>query len=332
MPHSSDPAADAHRVRNADDFLYPPIEARESGYLAVDPPHAIYWEESGAVDGLPVVFLHGGPGSGTSPRHRRFFDPDRYRILLHDQRGAGRSTPFAELEGNSTQALVADIERLREARGIDKWVVFGGSWGSTLALAYAQAHPDRCLGLIVRGIFLGEAAEIDWFMRGMGLLAPQAWRDFAGMLPETERGDLLGSYLRRLNDPDPAVSGPAAIAWGLYESRCSTLYPNPDLESEMTGDAKALALARIEAHYFAERLFLEEGQLIAGMPAMAHLPGIIVQGRYDILCPLDAADRLHRAWPGSDLIVVPDAGHSAFEPSLARELVAAADRMAYRLR
>ena len=328
----ADPTADAHRARDADEFLYPPIEVRESGHLAVEAPHAIYWEESGAPGGLPVVFLHGGPGSGTSPRHRRFFDPAIYRIVLHDQRGAGRSTPFAELSGNTTQALVADIERLREARGIDRWVVFGGSWGSTLALAYAQAHPDRCLGVIVRGIFLGEDAEIDWFMHGLRTLAPEAWRDFSEFLPPAERGDLLGAYMRRLNDPDPAVNGPAAIAWGLYESRSSSLYPNPDLVAEMTGDDKALAMSRIEAAYFVARLFLAPGQLLAGVPAIRHLPATIVQGRYDLLCPLEVADRLHRAWPEAEYMVVPDAGHSAFEPSIARELVAATDRMATKLR
>jgi proline iminopeptidase len=332
MPNDRpDPVADAHRARNADDFLYPPIEARESGFLAVDPPHQIYWDESGAPDGVPVVFLHGGPGSGTSPRHRRFFDPARWRIVLHDQRGAGRSTPFAELGGNTTQALVADIERLREARGVEKWVVFGGSWGSTLALAYAQAHPDRCLGLIVRGIFLGEDSEVDWFMHGLRILAPEAWNAFAEALPPAERGDLLGSYMRRLNDPEPAVNGPAAVAWGLYESSSSSLYPNPDLVAQMTADDTALAMSRIEAAYFVNRLFLKPGQLIEGVPAIRHIPGTIVQGRYDLLCPLAVADRLHRAWPEAEYVVVPDAGHSAFEPSIARELVAATDRMAARL-
>jgi len=317
-----------HRARNADDALFPPIEAYATGRLAVDDLHELWWEEAGSADGLPVVFLHGGPGGGCSPRHRRLFDPARWRVVLHDQRGAGQSTPFAELRDNTTQDLVADIERLREACGIDRWVVFGGSWGSTLALAYAEAHPERCLGLILRGIFLGAASEVDWFMEGVRMMSPEAWRDFAEFLPADERGDLLGAYCRRLTDPDPAVHEPAAVAWSLYEAKSSTLYPETELEEEMSSAAKALALARIEAHYFANRLFLEPDQLLNGVPKIRHLPATIVQGRYDLLCPIATSQALHESWPEAHYELVADAGHSAFEPSIASALVAATERMA----
>ena len=328
---SDDAITAAHRGRNADDYLFPPIEVYASGRLAVEDPHELYWEEAGHPEGVPVVFLHGGPGSGCSPKHRRFFDPKAWRVVIHDQRGAGRSTPFGEVSGNSTQALVADIERLRVERGIEKWVVFGGSWGSTLALAYAQAHPDRCLGLIIRGIFLGSDFEIDWFMTGIGTLSPVPWKAFAETLPKGERGDLLGNYMRRLNDPDPAVNEPAALAWSRYEAESSTLYPEDELVEEMTGPGKALALARIEAHYFVNRCFLAPGQLMDGVPTIRHIPTTVVQGRYDLLCPIVTSEALHAAWPEAEYVLVPDAGHSAFEPSITRELVAATERMKTRL-
>lgn len=322
-----DPAADAHRARKAEDWLFPPIEAYAEGRLKVSDLHELHWEEAGNPRGLPVAFLHGGPGAGCSDKHRRFFDPRAWRVVLHDQRGAGRSTPYAEMRDNSTQALVADLERLREARGIDRWVVFGGSWGSTLALAYAQAHPQRCLGLILRGIFLGEDAEVDWFMRGIRVMSPGAWRDFRQALPPVERMDMLEAYVRRLNDPDPAVHGPAALAWSRYEARSSSLYPEDDLVEEMSSAAKALALSRIEANYFDQRMFLEPGELLVGVDRIRHLPATIVQGRYDLVCPMAAADTLALAWPEAEYVLVPDAGHSAFEPSIARELVAATERM-----
>jgi proline iminopeptidase len=314
----------------ADDHLFPPIEARLTGRLAVDPPHELYWEESGAADGLPVVFLHGGPGSGVSPKHRQFFDPAAWRIVLFDQRGAGRSTPMGELDGNTTQALVADIERLRIERGIERWVVFGGSWGSTLALAYAEAHPESCLGLIVRGIFLGAPEENAWFMQGLKLFSPAAWADFAEAAGG-QGGDLLERYQRLLASDDPPVRTAAARAWGLYEARSSTLLPNPQLEAEMSGD-KAVALARIEAHYFAHDCFLKPGQLLRDVEKIRHLSGVIVQGRYDLLCPLAVAHSLHEAWPEAELVVVPDAGHSAFEPSITAALVAATERMKTQVR
>jgi proline iminopeptidase len=328
------PAAPAYASRLAAcaDPLYPEIDPHATGWLAVDPPHALYWECSGNPAGVPVVFLHGGPGGGCLPHHRRFFDPSFWRIVLIDQRGAGRSTPAAELAGNTTPALVADLERLRVHLGIDRWLVFGGSWGSTLALAYAEAHPPRCLGLALRGIFLARPQEIDWFMHGMRHVFPEAWRAFAGFLPETERDDLLGHYYRRLTDPEPAVHLAAAQAWDRYESACSTLLPPDAPPRKSGGEASSLPIARIEAHYFVHRAFLDADQLLRDLPRIRHLPCTIVQGRYDIVCPPVTADELARAWPEAEYIVVPDAGHSVREPGIARELVAAVERMRARFR
>jgi proline iminopeptidase len=311
--------------------LFPEIDPYATGRLAVDAPHVLHWETCGRADGVPVVFLHGGPGGGCLPHHRRYFDPSFWRIVLLDQRGAGRSTPVAEVEGNTTQALVADLERLRAHLRIDRWLVFGGSWGSTLALAYAQAHPERCLGLVLRGIFLAQRAEIDWFMHGMRHVFPEAWRAFAEFLPEAERKDLLVGYYRRLINPDPAVHLPAAHAWDRYEGACSTLLPGSDSAPKFDSDAAALAIARIEAHYFVHDAFLEPGALVAGLPRIRHLPCTIVQGRYDIVCPPVTADTLARAWPEAEYVVVPDAGHSVREPGISRELVAAVKRMQGRL-
>jgi proline iminopeptidase len=310
-----------------DSVLFPETDPYVSGRLAVDSLHTLYWESCGRADGVPVVFLHGGPGGGCLPHHRRYFDPSFWRIVLVDQRGAGRSTPVAELEGNTTQALVADLDRLRAHLKIDRWLVFGGSWGSTLALAYSEAHPQRCLGLVLRGIFLAQRAEIDWFMQGMRQIFPEAWRAFAGFLPEAERGNLLVSYYRRLVDPDPAVHLPAAHAWDRYEGACSTLLPGNDPAPKFDSDAAALAIARIEAHYFVHDAFLQQGELLAGLPRIRHLPCTIVQGRYDIVCPPITAELLARAWPESEYVVVPDAGHSVREPGITRELVAAVKRM-----
>lgn len=303
--------------------LFPAADPHASGFLTVDWPHSVYWEESGNPDGTPVLFLHGGPGAGTSPMHRRFFDPAHYRIILTDQRGAGRSTPLAETSSNTTEALVRDLETLREARGIDRWVLFGGSWGSSLALAYAQAHPGRVTGLILRGIFLCEASEIDWFMNGMKHFFPEAYRRFLEALPMEERADPLESYWRRLIDRDPLVHMPAARAWGRYEAECSTLKPNPDMVQAFCEGPSALALARLEVHYFRNRLFLEEGQLLRQMPKIAHLPGVIVQGRYDVICPPISACKLANAWPRAELQIIPDAGHSATEPGITAALIAA---------
>ena len=311
---------------NRSHSLFPDIEPYANGWLAVDHRHQLYWETCGNPRGVPLVFLHGGPGGGCLPHHRRFFDPAFWRIALFDQRGAGRSTPVAEITDNTTPHLVADLERLRAHLGVDRWLVFGGSWGSTLALAYAEAHAERCLGLVLRGIFLARPAEIDWFMQGMRQIFPEAWRAFAGFLPESERDDLLASYHRRLVDPDPAVHMPAAQAWDRYEGACSTLLPQ-EAAPQFETDSGALAIARIEAHYFVHGAFLDDNQLLRDIGHIRHLPCTIVQGRYDIVCPPVTADALARAWPEAELVVVPDAGHSVREPGITRELVAAVERM-----
>ncbi len=306
--------------------LYPPIEPFETGRLERDPPHALYWEQSGRPDGQPVVFLHGGPGAGASPEHRRFFDPAHYRIVVFDQRGAGRSNPLGELSANTTPHLIADIEALRERLGIERWLVFGGSWGSTLAIAYAEAHPERVTGLVLRGIFLCRKQEIDWFLYGMRWIFPEIWRRFAEAVPEAERDDLLGAYHRRLVDPDPEVHMPAARSWSTYEGACSTLRPSPETVAAFGEDTMALGLARIEAHYFKNGIFLEDGALLDNVERMRRIPGTIVQGRYDVVCPIATADEFARAWPEADYVIVPDAGHSAMEPGIRRALVAATER------
>ena len=306
--------------------LFPPIEPYQSGMLRVDETHIVYWEQSGNPAGVPVVFLHGGPGAGASPTHRRFFDPDHYRIVIFDQRGAGRSRPLGETRANTTPLLIDDIERLREILGIGRWHVFGGSWGSTLALAYAETHPDRCLSLSLRGIFLMRRSEIEWFLTGMGTVFPEAAAAFAGFLPEAERGDPLEAYWRRLNHADPAVRIAAARAWSIYEGSCSSLLPNPELIAAASEDSHALGLARIEAHYFRNNLFQPENRLLDELRRIRHLPAVIVQGRYDIVCPIVTADTLARAWPEADYRVIPDAGHSAMEPGIRSALVQATER------
>jgi proline iminopeptidase len=306
--------------------LFPPIDPYQTGMMQVDDLHTIYWEQSGNPEGVPVLFLHGGPGAGASPTHRRFFDPAHYRIVIFDQRGAGRSTPAGETRNNTTELLIRDIEQLREQLGIDRWHVFGGSWGSTLALAYAQAHPRRCLGLILRGIFLMRRCEIEWFLYSMRMIFPEAWAEFAGRIPEEERGDLLEAYHRRLNAPDPAQRTAAAKTWSIYEGACSTLLPSPALVSASSEDNHALGLARIEAHYFRNNLFTPEDRLLREVDRIRDIPTVIVQGRYDIVCPVVTAEELHRAWPEAEYIVVPDAGHSAMEPGIRAALVAAVER------
>jgi len=305
--------------------LFPPIEPSRTGMLELEAPHRMYYEESGNPKGVPVVFLHGGPGAGSSAVHRQFFDPAYYRIVVYDQRGAGRSTPLGCLENNTTPALVADLERLREHLAIERWMVFGGSWGSTLALAYAEHHPGRCLALVLRGIFLCRKSEIDWFLYGLRAIFPEAWRAFAGFIPEAERADLLAAYHRRLVDPDPAVHMPAARSWSVYEGSCSTLLPNPALVADFASDRVALGLARIEAHYFVNDIFLPENFLLDHAARLKDIPGVIVQGRYDIVCPAISADDLHRAWPEAEYAIVADAGHSAFEPGIRSRLVAATE-------
>jgi proline iminopeptidase len=307
--------------------LYPAIEPYRTGRLRLDGHHTMYWEESGNPRGAPVLFLHGGPGAGATPVHRRFFDPDHWRIVIFDQRGAGRSTPLGETKYNSPAHLVADIERLRIALGIDKWLVFGGSWGSTLALDYAETHPRHCAGLILRGIFLCRAAEVAWFLYGIRRIFPEAWRAFSEFLPEAERGDLLAGYYNRLIDVDPRVHLPAARAWSAYEGACSTLLPNPETVAAFSDDRLALGLARIEAHFFSRHLYTGASDLIARLGAIRDLPAIIVQGRYDMVCPIASADLLAGAWPEAEYRIVPDAGHSAMEPGIREQLVLATDRM-----
>jgi proline iminopeptidase len=303
--------------------LYPPIEPNRQGWLPVSPLHRLYWEESGSPRGVAVVFLHGGPGAGCAPVHRRFFDPQHYRIVLFDQRGAGRSVPNGEIAENSTPDLIADVERLRRHLGIERWLVFGGSWGSTLALAYGQAHPERCLGFVLRGVFLFRADEVTWFIEEMGRFFPAAGRAFRQLIPEAERNDLLAAYYRRLTDSDPAVYLPAAQAWCNYEESCSRLIAEP---CEPRSSPAALAMARIEAHYMMHKGFLDEDQLLRNIGCLHGRPATIVQGRYDMVCPIATADELARAWPGATLQVVPNAGHSAMEPGIRAGLVAATNR------
>jgi proline iminopeptidase len=301
--------------------LYPPIEPYQTGRLRLDDIHTMYWEQSGNPDGVPVVFLHGGPGAGATPVHRRFFDPRRYRIVVFDQRGSGRSTPVGELRRNTTQYLIADMERLRTELGIERWLVFGGSWGSTLALAYGEVHPERCLGFVLRGIFLARPHEIEWFLYGLRNVFPEAWRKFVTPIPEAERDDLLGAFHRRLTDPDPQVHLAAARAWSTYEGSCSTLVPSPETVAAFGEANMAFGLARIETHYFIEDDFLHDGRLLRDLGRIRHLPATIVQGRYDMICPIVTADELARAWPEAEYVIVPDAGHSALDPGIRAALV-----------
>jgi proline iminopeptidase len=312
----------------SDEQMYPAIEANRTGRLKVSNLHDLYWEESGNPEGKPVVFLHGGPGGGTDPRYRRFFDPKAYRIVMFDQRGCGQSTPHACLEENTTWDLVADMERLREHLGIERWQVFGGSWGSTLALAYAETHPARVTELVLRGIFLLRKQEIDWFyQRGCSAIYPDAWEHYLAPIPEAERGDLLGAFHRRLTSDDPQVRLDAARAWSVWEGSTSKLLPDADMIKRFSGDRFAEAFARIECHYFVNKGFFErDAQLIEDAHRLKDIPAVIVQGRYDVVCPMESAWALHRAWPEADFVVVADAGHSMHEPGITRALIEATDR------
>lgn len=309
-----------------DQILFPPLPSYRDGMLAVDTLHTLYWEESGNPEGVPVLFLHGGPGSGSSPRHRQFFDPTHYRIVLFDQRGAGRSTPLGESRFNTTSLLIDDIERLRQLLGIEQWLLFGGSWGSTLALAYAQAHPARCLGLILRGIFLCSRSEIDWFLYGIEQFFPEAHAEFVEPIPVTERHDLLQAYRCRLFSEDADVVRPAARAWSRYEGQCLYLEPEAQAIDAFSSDAISLGVGRLEAHYFLHGGFLAPGQLLSQVSRIAHLPAIIIQGRYDVVCPPVSAYRLHQAWPEAQWQMIGAAGHAGFEPNIARALVTATER------
>jgi proline iminopeptidase len=313
---------------------YPEIEPYDSGMLDVGDGQHLYWEVSGNPEGKPVVFLHGGPGGEVSPRHRRAFDPEKYRIILFDQRGAGNSRPHASDPGynlavNTTWHLVADIERLREHCGVDRWQVFGGSWGSTLALAYAQTHPTRVTELVLRGIFTLRTSELDWFYEGpAGQIFPDVWEQFEAQIPVAERGSFIQAYHRRLNDPDPAVHEPAAVAWSTWESSAITLLPHPEIVETFTNPHFALAFARIENHYFVNKGWMDDGQLLANAHLLRDIPTVIVQGRYDICTPPVTAWDLHRALPEAQFILVPDAGHSFDEPGILSALIEATDRFA----
>jgi len=306
--------------------LYPAIEPYESGHVDVGDGHSIYYELCGNPKGQPVVFLHGGPGSGCSPEHRRFFDPRRYRILLFDQRGCGRSTPIASIQANTTQHLIRDIELFRTRLGVKKWVVFGGSWGSTLALAYAGAHPEACTALVLRGIWLCRRSDLQWWLYGVRTIFTEFWDEFAGYLPEAERGDILEGYFRRMVDPDPKVHMPAAANWKTYESRIASLIPKTGAEKPQTPNT--LAMSRIESHYMRNDVFLPENAILKSVARIRHVPGVIVHGRYDVICPAEGAVALSRAWPEAQLTMVPNAGHSAMEPGIRKALIAATDRFA----
>ena len=310
--------------------LYPSIEPFDTGRLKVSPIHELYYEQVGNPNGQPAVFLHGGPGGGLTTDYRRYFDPEHYRLVLFDQRGSGNSTPHASLEDNTTWHLVEDIERIREHFGIDRWLVFGGSWGSTLALTYAETHPDRVTALVLRGIFLCRPREIKWFYQegeGASAIFPDTWEHYAKVIPEAERGDMLGAYHRRLMSDDESVRLEAARAWSIWEGSTSKLFPDSNLIDQYGEPHKALSLARIECHYFVNNIFFDsDNYLIDNVGKIRHIPAVIVQGRYDIVCPIMSAWDLHRAWPEADLKIIPDAGHSITEPGIISALVEATDR------
>lgn len=308
--------------------LYPSVEPRASGYLRVSQAHEIYWEECGNPEGKPAVFLHGGPGAGADTRARQFFDPDAYRIVVFDQRGCGRSRPHASLVDNTTWDLVEDIERLRAHLQIEKWLVFGGSWGSTLALAYAQTHPQRVSELVLRGIFLLRRWELEWFyQKGASAIFPDRWEHYLAAIPPAERNDLISAFYRRLIGDEREQQVAAARAWSVWEASTSFMRANDDNIAKWEEENFAIAVARIECHYFVNRGFFEdENQLLRNVDRIRHIPAVIVQGRYDIVCPMQSAWDLHKAWPEAELRIVPDAGHSAFESGNTHELICATDR------
>ena len=309
--------------------LYDEIDPYDIGHLQVSDVHHLYYEQSGNPNGKPAVFLHGGPGAGLIPEYRRFFDPEAYRVILFEQRGSGRSLPHASLEDNTTWHLVADIEKLRNHFGVEQWLVFGGSWGSTLSLAYAETHPERVRGLVLRGIFLGRPGEIRWFYEaghGASAIFPETWEQYLQLIPETERGDMIAAYYRRLTSDDYSVRLEAAEAWSLWEASALKLLPDPKLIEEFTEPEMAIALARIECHYFANNCFFDtDNYLIENVDRIRHIPAVIVHGRYDMVCPFTNAWDLHRAWPEASLEIIPNAGHAASEPGITDALVRATD-------
>lgn len=312
-------------------ILYPDIKPFRTRRIKVDSIHTLHVEQSGNPYGIPVLFVHGGPGGRCSKHDRSFFDPDKYHIVLYDQRGSGRSTPHAELANNTTQALLEDMEKIRRELSVERWVLFGGSWGSTLSLLYAQAHPRNVLGLILRGVFLCRKRDLLWFYQdGASHIFPDYWEDFQHPIPENERHDMIAAYYRRLTGSNELAEMGAAKAWSLWEAHCSTLRPCHEVIEDFSDPHKALSLARIEAHYFVNDVFIEENQIINNAAMLEGIPGIIVHGRYDAVCPLDNAFTLHRAWHESELHIVRDAGHAAREPSIVDALVRATRDMAFR--
>lgn len=306
--------------------LFPPITPYSSGFLAVDSVHTLYWEQSGNPDGVPVVLLHGGPGAGASPVHRCFFDPKFYRIIIFDQRGAGRSTPLGELRNNTRMLLVDDMEKLREHLRVEQWHVFGGSWGSTLALSYAISHPSRCISLILRGIFLLEQNEVDWFMHGMKKTYPEAFDEFIAPLTEKERKNILPSYYKRLCSNDSKIQREAGMAWAGFEGKCARLIPlisKTITEEEIQYN---LAVSRLECHYFIHEVIAPKKSLLLSIDKIRHIPSVIIHGRYDVICPLETAHKLHKAWPEADYVIVPDGGHSAMDPAVTERLLQATER------
>ncbi len=315
-------------LQDPQNWLYPRIEPYFTGTLAVSPIHTLYYEESGNPNGKPVIFIHGGPGGGAGPEDRRFFDPKAYRIILMDQRGAGKSLPAASLDENTTWDLVADIEKLRSHLKLEKWMVFGGSWGSTLALTYAIKHPTRVTELVLRGIFMIRKKEIDWYYQeGANAIYPDAWESYRDAIPESERGDFVKAYYARLTSADPKVRMAAAVPWTTWEMATSRLYTTPEMLASLVTDDFAIKFARIECHYFINKGFFDEdGWILKNIDTIRHIPAVIVQGRYDVVCPAMSAWELSKAWPEAKLVITPDAGHAAREPGNARALVSATDR------
>ena len=312
--------------------FYANIKPYKVHSIAVQAPHELYVEECGTPEGIPVLFIHGGPGAGCSTQDRCFFDPEKYRIILFDQRGCGRSTPHASLEHNNSQALVADVEAIRVALGVQKWLLFGGSWGSTLSLLYAQAHPERVSGMILRGIFLCRDRDIRWFyQQGADHIFPDYWRDYEAAIPESERDDMVAAYYKRLTGGNELERMGAAKAWSVWEGRCATLHPNPQVVERLGSPHIALSMARVECHYFINQAFLQENQILQNADKLKGIPGIVVHGRYDMVCPVDQAFALHSAWPEARLEIIRDAGHASSEPGTLDALVRATDEMAHKL-
>ena len=326
--HESSQRSQVKAAAEIEELLYPPIEPFETSTLEVDGGHRLYVEQCGNHRGIPILFVHGGPGAGCSPADRRFFDPKRFRVVLVDQRGAGRSTPVGETRNNTTQDLIADYERLRAELGIERWHIFGGSWGSTLGLAYAQAHPDRVSSLVLRGIWLFRQSDLDWWFYGMRNIRPESWEKFSEFLPPERRGDLLEAYYEILMGEEVELASAAAREWTRYEISACTLLPDPGMVADFAKGEGAWSLARLEAHYFRNQRFQPDDCLLQNVPNIRSIPAFLVHGRYDVVCPIEGARALHRAWPEAQFVTVPDAGHASREPGTARELVAACDRIA----